>query len=178
LFNLLVDRVVQEAPCATLVVKSHLAIASGESCAIIPQRIRHILVPTIGSETSTNAVEVASTIAAQTHARLTLVHVVSPPQEEYVLYDEQILDPIMEIAQQIVEYQVGVAAHLGANAEVRILNGKSPEREILDFADQEQVDLIVLGTNLRMITGRVFFGHGVDAILSQANCPVAVLSSV
>lgn len=178
LFNLLVDRVVQEAPCATLVVKSHLPIASGESCAIAPQTIRHILVPTIGSETSTNAVEVASAIAAQTQARLTLIHIVSPPQEEYVLYDEQTLDPFIEIAQQIVDYQVGVAANLGANAEFRILDGRSPEREILNFADREQVDLIVLGTNLRLITGRVFFGHRVDAILSQANCPVAVLSSV
>jgi nucleotide-binding universal stress UspA family protein len=95
-----------------------------------------------------------------------------------VLYDEQTLDPFMEIAQQIVDYQVGVVANLGANAEFQILDGRSPEREILNFADREQVDLIVLGTNLRLITGRVFFGHRVDAILSQANCPVAVLSSV
>jgi nucleotide-binding universal stress UspA family protein len=43
LFNLLVDRVVQEAPCATMVVKSHLP--EGKSCPIAQQTIRHILVP-------------------------------------------------------------------------------------------------------------------------------------
>jgi nucleotide-binding universal stress UspA family protein len=38
------------------------------------------------------------------------------------------------------------------------------------------VDLIVLGTSVRMVTGRVFFGHRVDAILNKANCPVALVS--
>ncbi|MGA7933219.1 MAG: cation:proton antiporter [Kovacikia sp.] len=176
LFNLLVDRVVQEAPCATLVVKSHLPVPKGEVCAITTQPIRHILVPTIGSESSKNAVEVASTIAAQTQALLTLVHVINLPQVEYFLYDQCTLDPIIEIAQQIVEYQAEVARTLGANVQFKVLKGTSPEQEILNFARHQQVDLIILGSNIRMITGRVFFGHRVDAILSQADCPVAVLS--
>jgi Kef-type K+ transport system membrane component KefB/nucleotide-binding universal stress UspA family protein len=178
MFNLLVDRVVQEAPCTTLVVKSHLPVPKGEVCSITAQPIRHILVPTIGSESSKNAVEVASAIAAQTQALLTLVHVINLPQVEYVLYDQRTLDPVVEIAQQIVEYQVEAARSLGAEVEFKVLKGASPEREILNFARKEQVDLIILGSNIRMITGRVFFGHRVDAILSQADCPVAVLSSV
>jgi Kef-type K+ transport system membrane component KefB/nucleotide-binding universal stress UspA family protein len=178
MFNLLVDRVVQEAPCTTLVVKSHLPVPKGEVCSITAQPIRHILVPTIGSESSKNAVEVASAIAAQTQALLTLVHVINLPQVEYILYDQRTLDPVVEIAQQIVEHQVEVARNLGAEVEFKVLKGASPEREILNFARKEQVDLIILGSNIRMITGRVFFGHRVDAILSQANCPVAVLSSL
>ncbi|XGV98510.1 MAG: cation:proton antiporter [Leptolyngbya sp. BL-A-14] len=176
LFNVLVDRVVQEAPCATLVVKSHLPIQSGETCTIAPQSIRHILVPTIGSDYSNKAVEVASTLAAQTEALLTLVHVINIPQVEYI-YHQQTLDPVKDIALRIVEHQATIASSLGAKVQYRLLEGSSPEREILTFAHQEQVDLIVLGSNIRMATGRVFFGHGVNAILSQANCPVAVLSS-
>ncbi|MBW4520970.1 MAG: cation:proton antiporter [Scytolyngbya sp. HA4215-MV1] len=178
MFNLLVDRVVQEAPCATLVVKSHLPIPKGETCSISPQTIQHILVPTIGSESSKNAVEVASVIAAQTAAKLTLVHVINMPQIEYVLYDERTFDSVKEIADQIIKYQVEVAESLGAQVEFRILKDASPERAILKFAQQEGVDLIILGSNIRMITGRVFFGHRVDAIVNQATCPVAVLSSV
>lgn len=176
LFNLLADRIVQEAPCATLVVKSHLPLQRGETCATDPQTIRHILVPTIGSEYSNKAVEVASTLAAQTNALLTLVHVVNLPQVEYI-YNQQTLDPVKDIALQIVKHQADIAQSLGANVQFRLLKGSSPEREILKFAHAEQVDLIVLGSGIRMMTGRVFLGHGVNAILSQANCPVAVLSS-
>jgi nucleotide-binding universal stress UspA family protein len=120
---------------------------------------------------------VASAIGAQTGALVTLIHVINLPQIESILYEQQALDPVMEIAQQIVEYQAEIAQTLGAQVEFRILKGISPEREILNFAHEEHVDLIVLGSSIRMITGRVFFGHRVDAILSQANCPVAVLSS-
>ncbi len=178
LFNLLVDRVVQEAPCTTLVVKSHLPIAKGKACAIDVQPIRHILVPTIGSEDSKKAVEVASAIAAQTGALVTLIHVINLPQVEYVLYDQRTMTPVKEIARQIVEYQAEIARSLGANVQSRILQGNSPDREILQFADREHVNLIVIGSSVRTVTGRVFFGHRVESILSQANCPVAVLSTI
>lgn len=177
LFNLLVDRVVQDAPCATLVVKSNIPLARGEVCAIKSQPIRHILVPTVGSEYSKNAVEVASTIAAQTGAIVTLIHVINLPQVEYVLYDHQTLDPVHDIAEQLVEHQAEIGRLLGAQVEYKILEGRSPEQSILSFAQSEAVDLIVLGSNIRMLTGRVFFGHRVDAILSKAHCPVAVVSA-
>lgn len=178
LFNLLVDRVVQEAPCATMVVKSHLPLPKGEPSPIAYQAIRHILVPTVGNEYSKNAVEVASTIAAQTGALVTLVHVINLRQVEYILFDaQQTLKPFTDIAQQIVEQQAEIGRSLGASVKTCVLKGTSPQREILTFARTEHVDLIVLGSNIRMITGRVFFGHLVDAILSRATCPVAVVSS-
>jgi len=177
LFNLLVDRVVQEAPCATMVVKSNLPIPKDKAAPITYQAIGHILVPTVGTDYSKNAVEVASTIAAQTGALVTLVNVINLRQVDYILYDaEQTLKPAMEIAQQIVEQQAVIARSLGAEVNVCILKGASPQREILTYARTAHVDLIVLGSNIRMITGRVFFGHAVDEILSKATCPVAVVS--
>ena len=178
LFNLIVDRVVQEAPCATMVVKSHLPLPKGEPSPIAYQAIRHILVPTVGNEYSKKAVEVASTIAAQTGALVTLVHVINLRQVEYILFDaQQTLKPFTDIAEQIVEQQAEIGRSLGASVKTCVLKGTSPQREILTFARTEHVDLIVLGSNIRMITGRVFFGHLVDAILNRATCPVAVVSS-
>ncbi|MBV8887969.1 MAG: cation:proton antiporter [Chroococcidiopsidaceae cyanobacterium CP_BM_RX_35] len=178
LFNLLVDRVVQEAPCATMVVKSHLPSPQNKfHLSIAQQPIHHILVPTVGSEYSKHAVEVASTIAAHTKALVTLINVLNLPQMEYILFEERTLDSARDIAQQIVEQQAEIGRSLGANIQTRVLQGTSPEREILKFARVQQVDLILLGSNIRMVTGRVFFGHRVDAILSRAECPVAVVSS-
>lgn len=177
LFNTLVDRVVQEAPCTTMVVKSNLPLSRGESDPLAYQKISHILVPTIGTEYSKYAIEVASTIAAQTGALVSLVNVVNLPQVEYIYFEQESLDSATGIAQQIVEQQAGIGRSLGAEVEIHVLKGTSPEREVLNFARNQHVDLIILGSQTRMTIGRVFFGHRVETILSEAPCQVAVIIS-
>ena len=169
LFNLLVDRVVQQAHCATMVVKSTPSTADYH-------HISHILVPTNGSTESEHALEVASTIAAQTGASITLVNVVNRTQREYMLFAEQTIGSVTEISQQILSQQAGVAQGLGAKVKTAVLTG-IPELEILNFARSEQVDLIVMGSNIQSVTGRVFFGHRADAILNKASCPIAVITT-
>ncbi len=176
LFNLLVDKVVQDAPCATMVVKSHLPQPEGEICKIAQQKLKNILVPTVGSEYNKNAVEIASTIAAQTGALVMIVNVINLPQVEYILYEQRSLIPVKEIAHNLLEQQAAIGRNLGADVKTYILQGSSPDREILNFAQANEVDLIILGSQIRMVTGRVFFGHRVDAILSKAHCPVAVIT--
>ncbi|OUL33576.1 cation:proton antiporter [Nostoc sp. 106C] len=171
LFNLLVDRVVQEAPCATMVVKSNLSTTEPSGY----HKLGHILVPTSGNEYSLHAVEVASTIAAQTGATVTLVNVVNRTQREYVLFEEQTIHSVTDIAKQIVQQQAEVGRGFGAEVKTAILAG-IPEFEIIKYAHTMQVDLIVLGSSIQTITGRVFFGHRADAILNKARCPVAVIT--
>ncbi|HEY9648253.1 MAG TPA: cation:proton antiporter [Chroococcidiopsis sp.] len=178
LFNVLVDRIVQEAPCSTMIVKSNVPAPQGDFCSIPVQPIRHILVPTVGSRASLNAVEIASAIAAETGALVSLIHVVSQSQAEYILFEQQSIKPMMEIAREIVEYQAQVVRRLGAEVRYQILAGTSPEETIVDYASQNEIDLIILGSTIRLITGRAFFGHRVDAILTKAQCPVAVISSL
>jgi len=180
LFNVLVDRIVQEAPCSTLVVRAPIPEVQGEIhgevCSLPPQPIRHILVPTVGSRASLNAVEMAAAIAVQTQAIVTLIHVINTPSNTF-LFDQLALEPVLEMAREIVEYQTQVAQRLGAEVNYQILEGNSPEETILEFTQETKVDLILLGSTLRMVTGRAFFGHRVDAILRKAPCPVAVISS-
>lgn len=181
LFNVLVDRIVQEAPCSTMVVRCPISavqgdLVHGEFCPIPAQPVRNILVPTVGSRASLNAVEMAGAIGVQTGAIITLVHVVNTPANKF-LFDQRTLEPVLEIAREIVEYQTQVVRRLGAEVNYQILEGSSPEETILEFIQEAEVDLILLGSTLRMVTGRAFFGHRVDAILRKASCPVAVISS-
>ncbi|MGB3653348.1 MAG: cation:proton antiporter [Rivularia sp. (in: cyanobacteria)] len=178
LFNLLTDRIIQEAPCATMVVKSHLKEPQGEISTIPQQPLKNILVPTVGTEYSKNAVEVASTIAAATGALVTIVNVINLPPIEYILYERRTLNPMKTIARDLLEQQAVISRSLGAQVKTCILKGTSPEMEILNFAANEGFDLIILGSNIRMVTGRVFFGHRVDAILNKAHCPVAVITAI
>ncbi len=177
LFNLLIDRIIQESPCATLIVKSHLPQSQGETCQISNSTFRHILVPTVGTNYSRNGVEIASTIAAQTEGLVTVINVLEPPQVEYILYDRDRLNLATELAYDMVEQQANLGRSLGARVNGCVVEGIRPEQEILEFARVNDVDLIVLGSDLRQVTGRVFLGHRVDAILSQANCPVALIIS-
>ncbi len=176
LFSLLVDRVVQEAPCATMVVKSNLLPhQESPNQADNKYQISHILVPTVGNEYSQHAVEVASTIAAQTGAIVTLVNVVHRSQQEFILFEEQTMSSVTDIACQIVSHQAEFGRGLGAIVKTAILTG-IPEIEILKFARNRKVDLIILGSSIRTVSGRAFFGHRADAILNKAPCPVAVIT--
>lgn len=177
LFNLVIDRVIQEAPCATMVVNSHLNEPLTQSHRIAQQPLKNILVPTVGTEYSKNAIEVASTIAAQAKAVVTIVNVINLPPIEYILYERRSLSPMRDIARDLLEQQAVIGRSFGADVKTSILKGTSPEMEILEYAANENFDLIVLGSNIRMVTGRVFFGHRVDAILKKAHCPVAVITA-
>ncbi|MBR8840168.1 MAG: cation:proton antiporter [Stigonema ocellatum SAG 48.90 = DSM 106950] len=175
LFNLLVDRVVQDAPCATMVVKSNSPKVKQEMGLTDNGKITHILVPTSGTEESENAVEVASTIAAQTGATVSIVHVVYRTQQQYILFEQQTRHSVIEIGRKIVHQQAEIAQSLGAVVKTAILTGV-PEIEILKFARTHEVDLIVMSSSVRTISGRAFFGHRTDAILNKAPCPVAVIT--
>lgn len=177
LFNALVDRIVQDAPCPTLVVKSSMPLIQGDYCPIPAHPLRQILVPTVGSRASLNAVEMAAAIGKQTGAQLTLIHVVNTTPSKYLLFDQNPTEAIVEIGREIVEFQAQVARQLGAEVIPQVLEGGSPEDTILEFAQHNPVDLIFLGSTLRLITGRAFFSHRVDTILRKAPCPVAVISS-
>ncbi len=103
LFNPLVDRIVRDAGCSTLIVKSHLPQLQAENCPLTLAKFEHILVPTVGSEYSKNALEIASTIAAQTQGLVTVVNVLASPQIEYIYYDRQRLALAEEMAINMVE---------------------------------------------------------------------------
>lgn len=171
LFHPTVDRVIQQSPCPTLVVQSkrhYLTLGQ-------PYSIRRILVPTNGSVSSEHALEVASTIAAQTNAIVTLVSVVDRLPGEYRLLQERPIDSVTEIAHRIVEQQATIARELGAKVRPVVLTG-IPEFQILEFTRQERMDLLVLGSHLQSASGRVFFGQRIDTILSMSSCPVLMLA--
>lgn len=167
LFNSIVDRVVQEAPCATLVVRG--------SDSAVEAPLRHVLVPTIGTEYSRHAVEVACTVAAHVEALVTIVYVVTTSPEE--MMTEEQMRHLGDIAQEIIDGQADLGRSFGAQVDTRVLIGRTSEQAIIEFIEAHAIDLVVVGSNLRPISGRAFFGRRVEALLAKAPCPVAVVSS-
>lgn len=172
LFNRLVDQIVQQAACATLIVKSHSEIQAEDWQGL--SQLQQILVPTTGNESSTYAVEIAATLAAQTGAIVTLLNVTNATSEDWRYFEAA--NPLQEITRQILNQQAELGRSFGAKVQTLILSG-IPELEILKYTSSHATDLIILGSNARLKTGRAFFGQRVDAILSRAACPVAVIST-
>jgi nucleotide-binding universal stress UspA family protein len=168
LFGRVIDRVVREAPCPTIVLK---APAGPEG-----RELDTILVPTTGTENSRHAVETASLLAQGAGATLTLLHVLTTAED--VLPGEAIASSqAREIAEELVEEQAGIARKLGADVSGRIIEAGLPETAILELAERERFDLVILGASARSVRQRAYLGRCAEALLRSAPCGVAIVCS-
>lgn len=171
--NHMFDQLMQGSPCATMLVKAFSDAEKG------PAHITKILVPTIGTHYSSNAVETAGLLGSRLGVPLTLLHIVPEIDEHALLIHGQRAHEVhQEFAEQIVDTHADLARHLGAEVTTTILEGNHPEKIILAMAQQEEYGLIVLGANLRPLRRRAFLGHRVEKILSHAECAVVVVSTL
>jgi nucleotide-binding universal stress UspA family protein len=47
-----------------------------------------------------------------------------------------------------------------------------PSEEIIKFTEENQIDLVVMGTHGRKGLDRVFFGNTAEKVVKRASCPV------
>jgi nucleotide-binding universal stress UspA family protein len=137
-----------------------------------------ILVPTDGSEFASAAVDHAVAIAAQFDAHVHAVNVVdinaaafspsyTPPTE--------ILEGLTSAGQEATEAVASAAreADLAATTEVR---KGIPSDELLDYADEADVDLITMGTAGRAGLSRYLVGSTTERLLRRADVPVLAVT--
>jgi len=166
----IVDEVVRKAPCPTLIVRE----PPGGTGKPEPFRVwspKKILVPTVGTEYSKNAVELAAVLAASTQAALTIVHISRTDANDIETGRPR------ELGDQIVAREAERGRKFGATINTVVLEGARPEELILNMAREGEYDLIVIGSSLRAVSARAFFGHRVESMLKNAHCPVVVLSA-
>jgi nucleotide-binding universal stress UspA family protein len=139
-----------------------------------------ILCPIEFSDPSTRALEYALTLAEETGARLILLHViellVDAPQlrelshftvPEYQRYLE-------EDARARLRSAVPDEARVWCTPEERVLSGKA-YRVILDLAEQEKAEVIVMGVHAKGALKRRLFGSTTHHVIREARCPVLTL---
>ncbi len=133
--------------------------------------ITHILVPVDFSVSSLAALEAACDVAARFKARIDLLTVVEPlpPSADLMLFNtfdvvsQQTRD---ELANLVVPDQT-----LTVRKVVRI---GSPAQVITEYAEQEKIDLIVLGTHGRTGLSHLLMGSVAERVVRTAPCPVLV----
>jgi nucleotide-binding universal stress UspA family protein len=130
---------------------------------------RKILFPTDFSEASESAWRMAQDLAAETGAMLVIVHVHSPPA--YSGSEMYYLAPPSDDAALRQRLQSLVPSDPTVRHGHCLLTG-DPASEILRLAEEEQVDLIVMGTHGRTGLLRLLQGSVAEAVVRRASCPV------
>jgi len=134
-----------------------------------------ILAPTDFSEISGKALDFAKAIGKRDHAELLLAHVFAPvspiaPPEAGWFDDDAALQ---RLNQQLEDLGCELRSE-GLQARAVSLCG-SVHQEILNAADREHADLIVLGTHLKPGWERLILGSDAEAVYRKAKPPVLVV---
>jgi nucleotide-binding universal stress UspA family protein len=148
--------------------------------------IRKILVAIDGSKPSLYASEQAISLAAKYEAELIAVHVVSPDVRYGYLEDvitpglpaslKEVVVLAMEKGQKYLDNVMQNASENKVEVRTEVLIGASSVvKEIVEYAEEHKIDLIVIGT--RGISGikKMLLGSTASGILSYAHCPVLIV---
>jgi universal stress protein A len=137
-----------------------------------------ILVATDFSPASDAALACAKEIAGRFDARLSLLHVVTDPKatglwtpEVYVPASPETQARFLRDARQRLESALNAeeSGRFSATIEARI--GAAAE-SIQDFAREQKVDLIVMGTHGRKGLAHLFLGSVAERVVRSSPCPV------
>jgi nucleotide-binding universal stress UspA family protein len=136
---------------------------------------KKILFPTDFSHLSDAALDHASALARDTGATLLIVHVEEPPMaygggEMYYGIPEPDRDEVRRMTEAVRPTDPEV------RFEHRLVDG-SPAEEIVRVAEEEQVDMIVIGTHGRTGIKRLLMGSTAEQVMRLAKCPVFVFKA-
>ncbi|WP_435098921.1 universal stress protein [Halorubrum sp. N11] len=143
-----------------------------------------ILVPTDGSEVAESAVNHALDLAEKYDAEVHALYVVDIDSVNLSLGTEQV-DRLkqgrfneMEEVKEKADEATGTVADRGAERGVDIvehISGGRPHKVIADYADDHEVDLIVMGSHGRAGVRRALLGSVTERTLRSTHVPVLVV---
>jgi nucleotide-binding universal stress UspA family protein len=172
------ERVLRKAVCPVLTVPPRAHATSR-----IP--FGRLLCAIDFSESSMAALQFALSLAEESDARLTMLHVLEWPWEEPP--SPRLEDLPVEQGAALAEYRryrekmavmrleaLAAAPRLSQLPAVRLSNGK-PHVQILEVAQEEGSDLIVIGVHGRNPFDMMVFGSTTNQVVRGAACPVLTL---
>ncbi|WP_123621036.1 universal stress protein [Halorubrum sp. CSM-61] len=143
-----------------------------------------ILVPTDGSDVAESAVEHALDLAEKYDAEVHALYVVDIDSVNFSLGTEQVdrlkqgrFDEMGELKDRADE-ATGTVAERGAARAVEVVehvSGGRPHKVIGDYAENHDIDLIVMGSHGRAGVRRALLGSVTERTLRSTHVPVLVV---
>lgn len=131
-------------------------------------QIQRILCPIDFSEPNEAANQYASLLAKMSGAKLIYLHIWLPdtPYGSYVYMDvDEEQEKDRERLEQIKPTQEGVSASY-------VIEFGAPAQRIVEYANENHIDLIVMPTHGRTGLRRVLMGSVTEEVVRKAECPV------
>lgn len=142
---------------------------------------KHILCPTDFSEPANNALKYACDLTAQYDAELHLLHVLPDPVAALTAYGP-VVSAIPADWEETMRNQVNeqLANILDSEWEKgkqvqRSISEGFPSAEIIRYAKDNAIDLIVMGTHGRTGFNHLLMGSEAEKVVRKAHCPVLTI---
>lgn len=172
LFTPLVDGLIRMAPCPTMIVKGQRLQPNWR-----PMRI---LVPTDGAPAARNAADVAFSLAHSPEHEVIVTNILVESRSDYQYREgvrQSLTERRLEMSGQMVEELRAAGQGRGVTTRGLVENSTDAAVAIVEMAQRYSADLIVLGTDLRPGSSRIYLGPRVEWILENADCPVVVMNA-
>lgn len=165
------SQLISHSPSPVLVVRKPEAAKKME--------IKRILVATDGSETASRAVGLAISLAKALGGKLTFLNTVYLAPASYEVGDGTAINRVMadlrEEAEKITSEAVLIAQKNGVEADRKIIDElRSPVAAITKLAENENYDLIALGTRGLGEFKRFILGSVANGVVHYAHCSVLI----
>jgi universal stress protein A len=146
--------------------------------------LKRILVPTDFSETSDAAVKYGLALARAFDARLHLLHVAVRHELQVMVERQRVIDVFLgqdaatksppNAARELLATLLTAQEEKAARAEyvLRASGAGGPYVEIVRYAKERDIDLIVMGTHGRGFVAHMLMGSVAEKVVRKAPCPV------
>lgn len=134
-----------------------------------------ILLPTDGSEGVGQAINAAVAMAERFDARVHVLFVAEPPRfHEYgaSVALTNIMQSLQEAGRQILDEAAERIRKTGISSVETALRQGHPAEEILDYAEEHRIELIVMGTHGRRGLNRMLLGSITEEVVRTSHIPV------
>nr|WP_325191572.1 universal stress protein [uncultured Selenomonas sp.] len=136
--------------------------------------IKNVLVPVDGSEGADRAIEQAIMIAKMCDAKINFLYVANINQLAInAVLSDAILDSVTKAGNVILERAMEMVPE-GILKESFSDTG-APAVVVLDFAESNNIDLIIMGSRGLGVVKGVLLGSVSQYVVEQAKCPVMVV---
>jgi nucleotide-binding universal stress UspA family protein len=170
------EKVLRKAACPVLTVPIGV-----HDTAVPPAPYKRVLCAIDYSDCSMRALRYAVSLAEQTAAALTIVHVIELPPDlprevhETVAAGPRSLQEYVAAAEEDHRARLAELLPEGLRARGRaeaVVAAGVPYREIARIAEAREADLLVVGVHGRGAIDRLLFGSTTNHLVRQAHCPV------
>ncbi len=130
---------------------------------------KKILVPIGGTSVDPEVIRFALTIAKQSKAEITAIHVIEVRWNQPL---DAVLDDELDRGEELLGKASRVAEQGGGDVRTELVQAREASAAIVDTARSQGIDLILMGMPYRTRLGKVYVGRTVQDVYVTAPCAV------